>query len=120
MIAIPGDVFDHDHGVCMRGHGGAGHDLDCRAGFQAKVGGFAGPNLAEDAQAARGVGGAKSESVANTAGGGGHVAVGQNVGGENPSKCLAKGNPLFGRVVPGGSDPFKNDLTSDGEGKSRH
>ncbi len=96
-------VFDHDDGIGTGGHGGTGHDFDALAGADLAGEACAGADFADDLEGAGEVGSADGVAIADAAGGGGIVAVGGEVGGEDAVGGVEEGDGFgFGE----GADPF--------------
>ena len=85
-------VFDHDYSVGAEGHGGTSHDFDALAGedFAGEAG--SGADFPDDLERAGEVGTADAVAIADAAGGGGIVAVGGDVGGEDAASGVEEGN----------------------------
>jgi hypothetical protein len=77
---MPGDVFDHDHGIGTRGCGSAGHNLNGLAWLQDCVRKLTGPDFPGDAEAAGDVGGVDRETIAHGTVERRVIAVGKDVG----------------------------------------
>jgi len=82
--------------------------------------GFAGADFAGEAEAAWSLGGADRETITDTAGEGGDIAVCENGMSENAAESAGKGDGFGGRSGAGAGELVEDNLAGEGEREGRH